>query len=258
MAETGTYVYAVARAFDSALLEDATGVSEAPVRTVERADLAALVSTVSLAEFGEEALQNNLEDLEWLEATARAHHGVVEAAASAAATAPLRLATLYHDDARVRELLEDQHEVFTEALARIEGRVEWGVKGYADPDAFASDGEPESSASAASSPGMAYLQRRRGQRRGREEAQRAAAERAEEMHGRLDALAAGSRRHPAQDQRLAGHEGWMILNGAYLLDEDRAGELRALVTELDDQEGLGLELTGPWAPYSFAELGERS
>lgn len=255
MAETGTYVYAVSRAFDPALLSGLTGVSEAPVRTVERAGLGALVSTVSLAEFGEEALQNNLEDLEWLETTARAHHGVVEAAAGVAATAPLRLATLYHDDARVRELLEDQYDVFADALARIEGRAEWGVKAYADPDAFASGGEAQSSEPA--SPGMAYLQRRRGQRRGKEEAQQAAAGRAEDIHARLDNLAAGSRRHPPQDQRLAGHEGWMILNGAYLLDEDRVGDLRAAVAELEDQEGIQVELTGPWAPYSFAGLEEQ-
>lgn len=104
---------------------------------------------------------------------------------------------------------------------------------------------------------MAYLQRRRGQRRGEEEARQAAAERAEDIHARLDNLAAGSRRHPPQDQRLAGHEGWMILNGAYLLDEDRVGEFRAAVAELGDQEGIQVELTGPWAPYSFAGLEEQ-
>ncbi len=45
----------------------------------------------------------------------------------------------------------------------------------------------------------------------------------------------------------------MVLNAAYLLDDDRADSFAAAVRALSDRyPGLRLELTGPWPPYSFA------
>ena len=246
------YVYAVCRGTDAPQLHGVSGMEGWPVRLVHHAELAAIVSTVDLNEFGEDALRSNLEDLTWLERTARAHHAVVEAAGSMTATAPLRLATVYHDDDRVRSLLEEQHGAFTEALSRVEGRVEWGVKVYADPETFTTAGTSELH-DAPTGSGTAYLQRRRTQRHSREEAGRAAMARAEDIHAALDEVASASRRHPPQDQRLTGHSGWMILNGAYLVDHDRADDLQAAVAEFDDGRGLELELTGPWVPYSFAD-----
>ena len=248
-----TYVYAVSRALDGSLLGDLAGVGGRPVRLVDGAGLTAIVSTVDLADFGEEALHRNLEDLAWLEATARAHHSIVEATGAVAATAPLRLATVYHTDDRVRELLAEQGEAFAQALSRVEGRAEWGVKAYADPEAFAAGESSETSGSARPGSGTAYLERRRSQRRSREDAGRAATARAEDIHAALEEVAEASRRHPPQDQRLTGHAGWMLLNGAYLVADDRVDELRAAVAEFDEQQGIELELTGPWVPYSFAD-----
>lgn len=256
-----TYVYAVTRGLSPSELHGVAGVGDRPVRLVDHVGLAAVVSTVDLDEFGEEALHSNLEDLSWLEATARAHHAVVEAAGAAAPAAPLRLATVYHSDERVRDLLDEWHEAFAQALSRVEGRTEWGVKAYADPDAFAETPSgsgpapsPTASRTARSGSGTAYLQRRRSAHRSREEAGRAATERGEDIHAALHEVAADSRRHPPQDQRLTGHTGWMVLNGAYLVDDDHVGDLRAIVADFETHPGLELELTGPWVPYSFADL----
>ncbi len=46
----------------------------------------------------------------------------------------------------------------------------------------------------------------------------------------------------------------MILNGAYLVEEDRVEELRSAIAGLQVRwgaEGLSVELTGPWPPYNF-------
>ncbi|TDC02032.1 GvpL/GvpF family gas vesicle protein, partial [Actinomadura bangladeshensis] len=138
-AGTGTYLYGVARGLDLAALGGARGVAGAPVRGVAAGGLTALVSTVALAEYGEAALRANLEDLAWLEATARAHHDVVDLAAHAAPTAPVRIATIYRDDARVAEVLAAQGDRFTDILDLISGRSEWGVKAYAAPEVMRGD-----------------------------------------------------------------------------------------------------------------------
>ena len=47
----------------------------------------------------------------------------------------------------------------------------------------------------------------------------------------------------------------MVLNAAYLVDEAGAAALRQAVDTVD-VPSLRLELTGPWAPYSFARLAQ--
>jgi hypothetical protein len=128
-----SYAYAVARSFDPARLAGVRGVDGAEVRLVEFRDLVAVVSPVPLAEFDEAALRTKLEWLPWLEATARAHHAVVDAVAASSVTLPLRLATVYRGDERVTEVLRQGHRRFRAALDRLAGRVELGVKVSTDP-----------------------------------------------------------------------------------------------------------------------------
>ncbi|PXY19062.1 GvpL/GvpF family gas vesicle protein [Prauserella muralis] len=251
--EQALWVYAVTTGLAAERLGTDRGVGGAPVRPLTEGELTALVSPVDLAEFGEEALRRNLEDLDWLAATARAHDTVVTAAARAATAAvPLRLATVYLGEDRVRGLLAERRADFTAALELLAGRTEWGVKAYADPDALAEDAAAPAEGSGQGA-GTAYLLRRKAQLSAREAAQREAAAHAEHLHTALARLAVSARRHPPQDPALSRERGWMVLNGAYLVDDDRAEELARQVEALaGTRRGVRLELTGPWPPYSFA------
>ncbi|MFD0884437.1 GvpL/GvpF family gas vesicle protein, partial [Streptosporangium algeriense] len=77
---------------------------------------------------------------------------------------------------------------------------------------------------------------------------------AERVDAALSAVAVASRRHRPQDPELSGRTEWMVLNGAYLVDDDLADEFAATLDALRGR-GLDLELTGPWAPYSFTDIG---
>lgn len=257
MGDAGSYVYGIAWQLDRGVLADLAAVAGAPVRTLEEAGLVALLSTVGWDDFGEDALRQNLEDLGWLEATARAHHRVVDRAAAGGPVVPLGLATVYYGDQRVRELLADNAGAFAAVLERLTGRVEWGVKAYADPDSHEPAAGGEAGASSPSGPGADYLRRRRDRRRHLEEAKASATERADRVHQTLRGLATATRLHPPQDPGLTGRSGWMLLNGSYLVDVARRAEFTALVHRLaEEPEALDVELTGPWAPYSFAALAE--
>lgn len=250
----GTYVYAVCRTRPRDV-ETITGVAGAPVRTIEHADLVALVSTVDLAEYGEDGLTRNLEDLQWLEATARAHNEVISAAATMAKVspiAPFRLVTVYASDERVKTVLDERRDELVETLDRIRGRTEWGVKVYADPESLRASTEPTEQQSSGR-PGTAYLLRRRTEQRDQDQARGAAEDLADRIHTRLAAMSDASLLHPPQDPRLTGHSGWMVLNGSYLVADARADEFAGVVTALDEEfSAERFELTGPWAPYSFA------
>lgn len=252
MTEPGTYVYAVSRGLPPEAIKGARGVAGTPVHLIEDRGLVAVVSPVSLEEFGEEALRRNLEHLDWLEATARAHHAVVDAVAARAVTVPLGLATVYRNEDRARDGLRERYEEFVRALNRITGRTEWGVKAYADLGPAAA-GEPAEPPAADARPGTAYLRRRGAQRRTEDEARREVLAAAERIDDELCTIAATRRLHRSQDPQLSGERGWMLFNAAYLVDDERTDDFRAAVERLAGaRPEIRLQLTGPWAPYSFA------
>lgn len=258
---TGTqqlrYVYAVMHPDENPLPSELSGVEDASVRTVRHGDLAAAVSAVPAADFEAAPLRAHLEDLGWLERTARAHERVVNAVAAGRCTLPLRLATVYRDDAGVRRMLDSGHDRFVRTLARLEGRVEWGVKVHMDrPEAAATaSASAESPRASPSGSGRDYLRRRLSARRGQERNLERATEFARRLHDELSARAEDSRLHRPQDARLSSAPGQNILNAAYLVAHERAVEFADRVRHVGGAEeaGVRVDLTGPWTPYSFVE-----
>jgi hypothetical protein len=248
--ETGTYVYAVARKLDGDTLTGLEGVGRAPVRTISQRDLTAVVSTVDLAEFGEEALRENLEVLSWVEDTARRHDEVVRrAAANTTALAPFRLVTIYASDDAACDRIEELYDGLAVALDRVDRRSEWSLKVYTRP-------MPAATAEPAAS-GVAYLERRRAEIRGRQQDVADQQMLADQLFWDLVPAAAATRRLPPQDQKLSGRREPMALNAAFLLDDDRSAEFLELVTATRERyPTLEIEVNGPWPPYSFSVLEE--
>ena len=250
----GIWMYAVT---DEALAghetEAAAGVAGEQVRSVREGGLTAVVGTVPLDDFGEAALTRNLEDLDWLERVARAHDSVVSGLSRHVPVVPLRLATVCLDDERVRGLLNEHRDQFSSALALVKGRTEWGVKAFADRKALTQAVAESQSEESNSGSGTAYLLRRRAQLAAQEGVERDAAARADEIHDRLLRVSAAGRRGAPTDPALSGNHEWMLLNGTYLVDDDRTDEFRSEVEELGSRyPGIRLETSGPWPPYSFA------
>jgi hypothetical protein len=189
-------------------------------------------------------LREALEDLDKLEALARAHERVLDDALTGGAIVPFRICTIYSNEDRVREMLERERKPLVETLDRLRGKSEWGVKAYA-PEA----GPPPATAPAS---GAEYLARKRAER-ARVEASRQTLEAATQaVHDRLSAETVGAVLSPPQDRRLTGRAGEMILNAAYLVEDAAVPEFRRLIAELEDSYGVPLEVTGPWPAYHFS------
>ena len=279
-----TWVYAVTRALEPDVLSEVAGVAGEPVRTVSGHGLTAVIGSVSAEQFGEEGFERRLADPAELATIARAHHGVIEAVTAARPTLPLRLATVYRDDDRVRDMLGQQQGGFSATLEWLTGRAEYGVKVWADLKAMsASEDRQEMEQQAehrqagdgqgpAAGPpgtrtgaGAAYLSRRRAQLAERDTRRQAAAEGGARIHQALSTLATAARLHPPQDLQHAGDPDaagagpgggppeLMVLNGAYLLEPDSLPRFtEATRAAASDPPGFRIELTGPWPPYSFA------
>jgi hypothetical protein len=253
VAELGRYLYAISRGFDASRLGSTTGLSGARIDVVEHRGLLAIVSDVDLTEFGEEGLRRNLERLDWLEEVARGHDAVVRAVADLGPTAPVRLATICLDDAAVRRRLDEWSQALELVLDRVRGRVEWSVKAYA-ASAMAT-GTPSAASGPQPHSGAAYLQRKKAELLSREASEEDAARLAQHLHEELAAASAASRQLPAQDPRLTGNTAAMTLNGAYLVDRSDSEKFESVVRRLQiANPEAGIDLSGPWPPYSFAIL----
>ncbi|MEV0178877.1 GvpL/GvpF family gas vesicle protein [Streptomyces sp. NPDC050625] len=223
------YVYAICRPFDAALQSQLTGVGGTPPGLLRHHGLVAVVSTVPEGDFAELPLRAHLADPDWRSATGRAHQGVIDALTTVTTPLPLRPATVFRDDSAVRVMIEEREDDFRRTLDRLEGRVEWGVKVFLEPEPEPSDQRHE-------------------------DRWRTAEEFANRLHTLLSRHAEESRLHAPQNAAPSGDPGENVLNGAYLVPRSRSEEFVELVDRTKDEApGMRVELTGPWAAYSFTD-----
>jgi Gas vesicle synthesis protein GvpL/GvpF len=235
------YVYGVVSASTQPV---GTGIGSRPVEVVSEGDVAALASAVPGGEFDEASLRERLNDRAWLERTAREHEEILERALAVTAVIPFRLCTLYESRDRLREFLSAHGPALADLLARLDGRIELGVKAWFAAAPVEKDG-PQS--------GREYLLRRQRERDAAEEAARFKVECARASHEQLAAAAEDARANPPQPPELSGRTEEMLLNGAYLVRRDD-GRLADAVAELESlygPRGVTFEVTGPWPPYNF-------
>ncbi|MGW0550982.1 GvpL/GvpF family gas vesicle protein [Streptomyces altiplanensis] len=256
------YVYAVTRPFEGVLPEGVRGLDGEPPRLLHHDGLVAVVSPVPAEDFGEAPLKKHLENLDWLSATARTHEAVVGALTTVTCPVPLRLATVCVDDSGVRRLLDTGRDRFMQTLERLDGRVEWGIKVYAEPEpeparepseAPQAQATATAAAAAPATTGRDYLRRRLSRRQARESAWERADALSRRLHAELSLRAEAAALHRPQDARLSEAPGQNILNAAYLVPRGTSEEFVEEVGRLTPKDrGVRVELTGPWAPYSFA------
>jgi Gas vesicle synthesis protein GvpL/GvpF len=245
------YLFAVARTLRAEDVAGTPGFHGAPLDVVTHAGLSVVVCDVDPAEFGQEALPTNLEDLAWLEWAARIHNEVVWRVVANATCAPLRLVTVCSDDDSVRAKVDALRTELDDVLDRVEGRQEWSLKVLAPART-----SPEPVTASAPASGADYLRRKKEIADRRRALDEDASRAAQELHQVASAHAVASRRLAPQDPRLTGRTEAMVLNAAYLVEDNAHRAFRDAVTAAADECGhISVELGGPWPPYSFAVLG---
>jgi Gas vesicle synthesis protein GvpL/GvpF len=266
-AELGWYVYCVVDGDHAPAPADLAGVDPRhPVHALEQDGLAAIVSRVPLDEFGEEPLREHLSDMTWLERTARRHEHVQERMTAAGTPIPMRLCSIYRDESGVRSMLVREGPALRDALDRLRGKAEWGVKAFADlaaaePAPAVSDpavSDPAVSDPAVSEPasgqGAAYMQGRIEHRRRREQTGARLDEACDSLHAALCAVADDGVTLSPHRPEMTGRDVPMIFNASYLVADARADAFQSEVDRLRRELaplGIEVEPTGPWPPYNF-------
>jgi hypothetical protein len=210
------YLYAIAE--ELAELPPGPGIGGAPLgrRSVEGLDLVVSELDGEPPEAAEESVL----------AHARTVEGLL---ARSGALLPARFGRAFADEGALEEAVRARLPALREALVRVRGCVELGVRVVAE----------ERPAAPPAATGRAYMEARL--------AETEAAERlARELHEPLAALARSSAHAVGKTPRL-------LLSAAYLVEPGEVEPFRRRVAELERAHPeLDFACTGPWPPYSFA------
>ena len=256
MTATVEYVYCVVPAA-SVLTGMPRGIDSAPVRSVARADIAALVSAVNAEQYSGDTASERMGDPEWLAPRAVAHDAVVTWAADRGAVVPFPMWVMFSDDITVSAMLDERHDELRGVLNRVSGARELCVRISADRAALANAAERmddrldelERRATAAP-PGQAYLLRRKLAELRKSASRDIASRIADQAHSTLSDR---SRESVARD-RSASNEPGVLLDGAYLVADEQYDSFRSALTDLVaayGPTGVSFDFTGPWPPYHF-------
>jgi hypothetical protein len=251
------WLYAIGRDLDLPLLDGLTGVDgSAAFEVTSSASLQAICSSVDSGSFSQEEIDRRAGDLDWLAVLGTRHHEVNQRLALQLPTMPLRAFTLFSSREAVEQFLAGNQRAIERALERLGGRLEWTVTARLHPvewpvaasrrldDLIALENEL-----ASASPGKRFLlQKKLDQERAR------AASRAEQAL--LDELAASLAAEVEAEVRIEGTSSHSPAPRIHLLaPAAAAGQIEGILSRLRPQyepEGVALELSGPWPPYSFA------
>jgi hypothetical protein len=251
------YLFAVCdRAF--ALPADPPGLFLHP-----HSNLWALARAVRAAEFGEEAIQAQLQDMEWLARQASQHQAVLAQAMTGATMLPFKFATLFANLANLDAMLASRAEGFAQQLAHLHGKAEYGVKIYLRQGAAAQFVDPTqvpalaelTAELAQATPGKAFLLRRRQAQLVAESESAAVGQWVDAQFQVLVALASAATANPPQTRRATGREADMVLNAAFLLTDEQVGPFSTAAKDLVQAhagKGVDIEVSGPWPAYNFS------
>jgi hypothetical protein len=252
MPELGLYVYGLVSDGALATAPELPGIDGShAVECVTQGELCALVSRVSLDQFDDQRLREHLADMAWVERTARRHQQVLESVLGQCTPLPMRLCTLYNDEQGLLEMLARQQESLSAALADLAGKLEWGVQAFS----AARRRQPSSNPGATpATTGTAYLQQKLASRRAGEQADANLEAICDRLHTELSSFAVASRLGPLQRPEVSARQSPMILNASYLVANEQRERFGSRFAELGDEhaeDGVELQLTGPWPPYNF-------
>ena len=265
MTSPGWYLYGITVAgslppvFATGDVEPAIDQRVASVELLEYSGVAAVVRQVLLEDFKPAAMNERLRDDTELESMVRRHNAVVEAIHARQAILPSKFGVVYTHPEEIRSALRASHVQLAQQLDRLQGCDEWAVHLYADEDLARKEFTETQPAirrlrdeMAVARPGRAYFLAQQLRDELRAATEQALLTLAERAFDRLSPCAVETLVNPLNAAAEQSDE-VEILRASFLVARNAAERFESEVLLLSNiNVGLRCELTGPWAPYSFA------
>jgi hypothetical protein len=262
---TGFYVYCIAESGPvTGIVSESLPVAiedDAAVELIRVNDFAAVTSEVPLSVYGEESLEDNLNDAAWTASRAMRHERVVEHFAQRTGVVPLRFGTIYLAREGIERMLSEKSAELKEILQRIVGSEEWGVNVFSDREKLLdavvnlSPRLRELSQQAKNtSPGQSYLLQKKVEGLRTDEARSELVRIIDDIEARLSGKSkAGKQLRVLKVE--ATESGELKAKFAFLVEKSNFDVFREEAENIAKEfaeVGIRLELTGPWPTYNFA------
>lgn len=208
------------------------------VKAIPSGDFVCWVSDVDHATFAE-AMERNMENLEWLALHGVRHQQVVGEVAAQAPIIPARFGTIFSSEEALLKNVLGRSGALAKVFERVADADEWGVKVFAEKTA-----KPMAVSTARS--GKEYLQQKASQIKPRQ--QRSDPE-LQELAAALGEVATDS----APSGKVSGAQPNLLWQATFLVARGRRKQWERVLNEYVERwDGLRrIEVNGPWPPYSF-------
>jgi hypothetical protein len=242
-ANRGRYVYCIIRA-SQPLRFGAIGMDEqAPeVYTINYRDMAAVVSDVSLAPL--DSTRENVLAHERVNETVMREHTVI----------PMSFGTIFKTRDDIGELLRSAYEAFADVLAKMQDKLEFGLKVLWDRDEIVKAIEQEDEdihrlkTEISSQKGSTYFARMQYGRLIDAALQQRSERYVGEFLQRLRDVSVASRINKAIGDK-------MIMNAAFLVQREQEPAFDRRIKDIaSNYDKLTFKYTGPWPPYNFVNI----
>lgn len=231
--------------FDHAGIED----NGPRARTIASAGFDAIVVDVDPRAFD----AKRTEDIDWLAPRASRHEAIVRAANARADVMPLGFGGVFSSGDTLARTLDEHREDIDDFFVDAAGCDEWSLKAIVDRERKIERARTRLAKDRTSDEGHAYLVRRKLDAEAESAAAELVIDRVSELIDALgDSVVAALERPVIDTDEDDGR--WTVAHVALLVPRDELTRFDAALDDrgnaLDD-DGIDLELTGPWAPYSF-------
>jgi hypothetical protein len=233
-------------------------------------NIEAVVSTVNLNEFSSKELARRAkEDLKWIIKHANRHEKVIERVMGIKKTntayglglkavVPMKFGTIFEKPQNLENVFKKEYQRFKNLLARFDGKQEWSLKVYVKESALRAKLKKEQKVRTQIKQvknlprGADYFGELEVNNSLNNLMQKTINQSIKTFFKYFTATSLKSRQNKILSQDFTGHEEPMILNSAYLIDQNKVDNF---IKEIKNLEKLNpefiFEYTGPWPPYNF-------
>lgn len=229
--------------------------------SIENSGLFAIVSEVSLEEYGEETMSEKGEDIEWLKEKAVIFMDIILKINSISNIIPMKFLTIFTSEERVKNVISENYEQIIHNFNKIKDREELSFKIYCDEKKYKEKvmgeeirifedsliGKPK---------GAAFFLKKKFDGELDDKIQNRICSMANSLTDAISSLAVDRKTNKLLAKEITGISTPMILNCAFLVENDNQDLFMTKIDELKaDYENCGftIELSGPWPPFSFCE-----
>lgn len=221
-------------------------------------DIEVVIGETDPSKFDPELIKEKLlSDTKWAEENIRCHHEAVVQVFQSSVVIPMKFGMMYKTKQGLIEMLAQYYPNFKNLIVRLRDKKEWGVKAYFDHKKFIEVLKNKNrqiqkleKRQSAVTEGMRWYTERKIDEIIAQELEEEIAKERQRLVGKLEKYSDEMRLNDA----LAKD---MILNAACLVKNNLWSSFQDLFHGLiknTAQQGIKLEITGPWPPYNFVEL----